>query len=106
MGKVPNGPADLMALSVQTTQLVVEAQTVMALRFLGMAGFWSVSPSENARMVNEKSDAFIRSASAATAAMMSGKRPDQIATAAIKPLRSKTRANSKRLTRAGPKKRT
>ncbi len=99
----PKGSMSYMALGVQSAQLLVEAQTVMALRMLGMAGLWTVSPAESTRMVFEKPDAFIRSASAATGAMLAGKRPDQVAAAAIKPLRRKTRANSRRLTRAGPK---
>lgn len=101
--RVPKGPLDMMSVGVQTAQLVAEAQMVMTLRILGMAGFWSVPPTESFRMVLEKPDAFVRSAYAASNAMLEGKRPDQIAEAAIRPLRRKTRANSKRLKRAGPR---
>ena len=92
----------MMSVGVQTAQMMAEAQMVMTMRLLGMAGFWAVPPSENFRMITEKPDAFVRSAFAASTAAMEGKRPDQVAQAAIKPLRRKTRANSKRLRRAGP----
>lgn len=100
----PKGSLSYYALSVQSAQMALEAQTVVALRLLGMAGLWAVPHADDMRMVLEKPDAFVRSATAASQAMLSGKRPDQIATAAIKPLRRKTRANARRLTRAGPRK--
>ena len=99
----PKGPFEMVSVGIQTAQLVAEAQMVMTMRLLGMAGFWSMPPSENLRMVLEKPDAFVRSAYAASNAAMMGKRPDQVAEAAIKPLRHKTRANSRRLRRAGPR---
>lgn len=102
---LPKGAFGMWSVGVQTAQMMIEAQTVMTLRMLGMAGAWSTAPSEGMRMVLEKPDAFIRSATSATEAIVTGKRPDQIAEAAIKPLRRKTKANSKRLRRAGPKRR-
>ena len=95
----------MWSVGLQTAQMMFEAQTVMTLRMLGMCGAWGTAPAESMRMVFEKPDAFIRSASSATEAMMLGKRPDQIAEAAIRPLRRKTKANAKRLRRAGPKRR-
>ena len=83
--------------------MVAEANAVIAMRLLGMVGLWSVTPAENDRMVSEKLEAFNRSAIAANHAAMSGQRPDQIAAAALKPVRQKTRANSKRLAKRGPK---
>ncbi|AZQ68877.1 antifreeze protein [Silicimonas algicola] len=84
-------------LSIRTAQMMAEAQMVMAYRMMGMAGVWPVSPSENARMMSEKIPAFISASGAATSAAMSGKRPDQILEAALRPIGLKTRANSRRL---------
>lgn len=93
-------PFDYWKLGFSSLQMFAEAQTVIALRLMGMQGFWPVATSETARMVEEKLPAFIRSGSAATEAAIRGKRPDQIAQAALRPIRARTRANAKRLTRA------
>ncbi|MEA5161091.1 MULTISPECIES: antifreeze protein [Cereibacter] len=90
----------LMALYWQTGLMVAEAQTVMTLRTLGMMGVLTPHPLENQRMVAEKSVAFAQAAQAATAAAMQGKRPDEVAAAALQPIRRRTRANAARLTRA------
>ncbi len=86
-------------LSMRTAQMMFEAQAVIGMRMLGMAGGWPVSPSENTRMIVEKGPAFMRASGAAMTAAMKGKRPDQIAEAALKPIGRKTRANAKRLSR-------
>ncbi len=100
MGNFPGfSPFGLFLTGIQTAQLAVEAQTVITLRLLGMAGLWPVSRTEMQRMWTEKPSAFVQSGGAATMAAMTGKRPDQIMDAAIKPLRAKTRANSRRLSR-------
>ena len=83
--------------------LAAEAQTVIALRTFGMIGLWNTGKSENRRMVDEKTEAFSHAAQAAAMAIARGQRPDQIALAAMKPLRRKTRPNVARLTKAGPK---
>ena len=51
-------------------------------------------------MIQEKGPAFLQAAGAATSAAMKGKRPDQIAEAALKPIGIKTRANARRLSKA------
>ena len=79
--------------------LMAEAQAVIAMRLLGMAGFWSVTPQEDARMVSEKIEALTRSGTDAATVALAGGRPDQIVAAAIRPIRRKTRANFKRLGR-------
>ncbi len=94
-------PMDLWLTGLQTTQMMVEAQGVIAMRLMGMAGLWSVAPSESTRMFTEKPAAFLLSASAATAAAMAGQRPDQVLAAAVRPIRVKTRANSRRLSKRG-----
>lgn len=92
-------PIAYWALGVRTAQMLVEANSVIAFRVLGMAGHWPVSPSENSRMVLEKGPAFIRAYGDAAQAMMKGKRPDEIAEAALRPISRKTRSNAKRLSR-------
>ncbi len=92
-------PFAYWSLGVRTAQMLAEAQSVMAMRMLGMAGGWPVSPSETSRMVTEKGPAFIRAYGDATRALMKGKRLDEVAEAALKPIGRKTRSNAKRLSR-------
>ncbi|EKE45279.1 Antifreeze protein, type I [Oceaniovalibus guishaninsula JLT2003] len=94
-------PLDLMRLGIATTTMMAQAQAVIAMRLCGMAGLWPVSASENTRMVSEKVAAMQSAASAANRAFLSGKRPDQIATAALRPIARKTRANATRLGKGG-----
>ena len=79
--------------------MMAEAQTVIALRTMGMMGVLPASPRENHTMMAEKGPAFVESAIAAGAAAMAGKTPDQIAQAAIRPIARRTGANVKRLTK-------
>jgi predicted lipoprotein len=95
--------ATLYRTQMAMMSLAAEANTVIALRTLGMMGLWNVARDEDQRMVSEKTDAFAKSAIAAGAAMARGASPDQIAMAAIRPLRHKTKPNVARLTKAGPK---
>ena len=99
----PASPFDLWTLGLNWTYMALEAQTVVALRVMGMAGVWSVTPHENNRMVSEKAKAFTESAWGAAKVASGGGRPDQVASAAIRPLRRTTRANSRRLVKRGPK---
>ena len=96
-------PAAYWAATVQVGMVVIEAQAVIAMRMMGMAGIWSVTPTEDARMVSEKFEALTRSATAAAHVAMRGGTPDKIAEAAIKPIRQTTRANAKRLRKRGIK---
>ncbi len=82
--------------------MLAEAQSVIAMRVMGWSGLWSVTSTENDRMLSEKTEAMTRSIQNATLAAMTGKRPDEIVNAAVKPLRQKTRANAKRLGKRGP----
>ncbi|SNX72042.1 hypothetical protein SAMN05878503_11194 [Cereibacter ovatus] len=95
--------ADMMKLSWQMGMMVVEAQTVMTLRTLGMMGVLTPHPQENQRMVAEKGVAFAQSAQAAAMAAMQGKHPHEVAAAALQPIRRRTRVNAARLTRAAKK---
>lgn len=95
----PYDPFAYWSLGLRTTQMLFEAQSVIGLRVLGSMGYWPISPSENVKMVSEKGPAFLRAYGAAATAAMKGKRPDQIADAALRPIGRKTRTNSRRLTR-------
>lgn len=96
-------PNQMMRLGLQTSMMMAEAQMVIAMRLMGMAGGWKVGPEENTRMVAEKSTAMVASSMAAGRAMMSGASPQAVALAALRPIRAKTRANARRLTKGGPK---
>lgn len=95
--------ADLWLLSVESAAMLAETQRVMAMRMLGWAGLWSVSPTETRRMIDEKAPAYAAATAAALRAMAAGGRPDQIATAALRPIRATTRSNAARLGKRGPK---
>ena len=97
-------PFQLWTLGLNTGVMMAEAQTVVVLRLWGMAGLWPVSPSETSRMVAEKWPAFLSAYGAAGAAAMKGHGPHRIAAAALRPIARKTRANSRRLVRARPRK--
>lgn len=77
--------------------LALEAQAVIGMRVLGMNGIWPVGKNENRKMLAEKPPAFARAAAAAVKNAASGGRPEQILTAAVKPLTRTVRANRKRL---------
>ena len=98
-------PLDLWSNAMQAGFILAEANAVISMRLLGMAGMWSVSPSENARMVSEKVYASTRALTDASKIALSGGRVDEISSAAMKPIRQKTRANTKRLAKRGPKRR-
>lgn len=92
-------PLKLMALNAKFVTLMLDAQAVMALRLMGMAGALPHANGENARMVDEKGPAMAKAYHAATKAAMAGRSPDQIMTAAMGPVSRKVRANRKRLTK-------
>ena len=77
--------------------LAFEAQAVIGMRVLGMSGAWPVGKNENRKMLAEKPPAFARAATAAARKAVSGGTPDEIITAAVKPLTTTARANRKRL---------
>ncbi|MBB3995143.1 hypothetical protein GGR95_002794 [Sulfitobacter undariae] len=89
--------------AVQMAHIMVEAQSVIGMRMMGMAGLWSVPKGEDETMVAEKLQAMTRASADATALMLRGGTPDQITAAALKPYRQKTRANAKRLGKRGLK---
>jgi hypothetical protein len=93
---------ELIRLSMQMGLMALESQRVVTMRLLGMGGMWNVAPTEDTRMVDEKSEAALASATAAGRAALQGKSAAGVALAALKPLRAKTKANAKRLTKRGP----
>ncbi len=92
-------PTDLFALQVRLATLALEAQSVIALRLMGMSGIIPAHRGENSRMVHEKGTALSKSMVAATRAMAAGHRPDQVMHAALTPLSARVRANRKRLSK-------
>ena len=96
-------PMDYWKNAMQIGFVLAEAQGVIAMRLMGLAGFWSVPKTENKRMLNEKVFAFVKGTTDASFAAAAGKSPDIVAALAIKPIRQATRANHKRLTKRGLK---
>lgn len=95
-------PARMIALSLKTGMMLMEAQAVIAMRMLGMMGMWRIGPSEVARMSSEKVAAVGQSAVAASQAALAGKPPAVIADLALKPIARRTRSNARRLAARGP----
>lgn len=94
-------PAEAIRLAMQSGMMMAEANMVIGMRLMGMGGMWRVTPAENTRMVQEKTDAAIASGAAMTRAMMAGQSPAKVALAGMKPVRAKTRANATRLAKRG-----
>lgn len=90
-------PSDLFSLQLKLTTLMAEAQTVMALRLLGMSGIIPARHDENERMLGEKGPAMAKAFAAGSKVMMAGGRPDQIMLAAMTPVSSRVTSNRKRL---------
>ncbi|QDY68967.1 antibiotic ABC transporter [Qingshengfaniella alkalisoli] len=96
-------PFDLWSLAVQTSWMMAEAQAVIWMRLMGMAGLWSVASSEQPRMFTEKVDAYMRAVAAAQRAAFDGASATRTAAVALKPYSSRTAGNVRRLSRCGPK---
>jgi hypothetical protein len=96
-------PKQAMRLASQSTRMLIEAQRVIAMRVAGMAGSWNVASDEDTRMVTEKQQAMLAASQAMMQATARGGSAGAVALAGLKPIRTRTRANSARLTKAGPK---
>ena len=92
-------PLALLQLQMNLASLALEAQTVIALRLMGLAGAIPSKPGEWNRMVGEKPAAFAESWMRAAEATVAGKTADAIMAAATKPLQRKVSANRRRLLR-------
>lgn len=93
--------AQWMRLGFDAARMMMEAQTVMGLRLMGMAGLMPAASGENLRMVTEKQAAFAEAGIEMTRAVMRGAGPASAMEAALRPIGRTTRANSRRLTRRG-----
>ncbi len=87
------------ALASDYGRMMMEANMVIGIRMMGMAGLWAMPAAELDRMIAEKQNAFTGSAIAATLSAMTGGTPEAIARAALGPIGRKTRSNVKRLTK-------
>jgi hypothetical protein len=92
-------PFAMLNLQAQMTTLMMDTQTVMALRLMGMSGAIPAKKGENDRMISEKGPAIVDAYAAGAKAMMAGSTPDQVMSAAMAPLSKKVSANRKRLTK-------
>lgn len=94
--------AEMLSLQVSLAMMTAEAASVVAMRMMGFAGVWSIPPSEAWQMVDEKGRALTRAQGGVAEAMLRGKTPAAIASAAVEPFRDATRSNSRRLAERGP----
>ena len=92
-------PVNVMRSTFAFWTMVAEANTVVTLRVLGLAGVLPADRAENGRMIAEKGPAFTAAMTAGGRAAMKGQTPDRIALAMIRPLGRKTRANVRRLSK-------
>lgn len=99
MARFPT-PFDFFRPTYTAGLMLMEAQMVIALRMLGLAGILPAAPGENMRMVTEKAQAAQEAGFAMARAIGAGADPGRIALAGLKPVRRRTRANAKRLSKA------
>ncbi|MCV2880742.1 hypothetical protein [Actibacterium sp. XHP0104] len=97
------GPLDIWRAWLEVGHLAVESHMVVSMRVLGLMGLWPVSNGENQRMVGEKLRAMAEVFEASQRSIWRGDRPDEMATAALRPIRRRTYVNSRRLTRRSAK---
>lgn len=93
-------PKTSVRLWAQFTRMAIEAQTVIGLRTAGMMGMMTQAPGEPFRMVAEKQAAATEAMFALAQAAGQGHSAEQMLAAALRPYGRRTRANSRRLTRA------
>ena len=96
-------PTPALRLAQQSTLMMAEAQRVIAMRMAGMAGTWNVTPGEDAQMMSEKTEAAVASGQAMMKTILAGGSAGAVVLAGLRPVRARTRANAKRLTKRGPK---
>ncbi|MEL6564988.1 MAG: antifreeze protein [Pseudomonadota bacterium] len=99
-------PFDMSANLMNLTYLLAETQAVVGMRVLGMIGAFPVGPTENKRMVAEKISAVTESQVAMWQGALRLQPPQTVLAAGIVPLRRKTRANARRLTKRALTQRT
>ena len=89
----------MMRLNIATARMMTEAQTVIGLRMLGMAGMVPSATDETPRMVTEKQTAFAKAGLAAATAVMTGRGPLAAYGSALGPIGRTTRSNVRRLSK-------
>ena len=92
-------PFDFIRPAMEASQIMAESHMVIGLRLAGLAGFWPMGQAETNRMMSEKVSASIDSAGAALKSGMAGDSLPDMAMAAMKPYRHKTKSNARRLQR-------
>lgn len=92
-------PFDFLRPAMEASRIMMESQMVIGLRLSGMAGFWPMEQAETNRMVSEKMSAGVDAAHAALRSGMAGGSLPDMAMAAMKLVRQKTRSNARRLQR-------
>jgi hypothetical protein len=89
-----------LVLSLRAIQIGVEAQTVVALRLMRLAGGGADAQDEAQRMVTEKIAALAEAQTAAVSAFLNGDRDHMVAAKALGAFKKRIRANKRRL--SGP----
>lgn len=100
---LPLTPHGYWRIVLRASQILTESHTVIALRLSGMAGLWPMAEVENQRMISEKLTAATQATHAAILTVAAGGSLSDIAMAAMKPVGQRTKANTKRLTKAARK---
>jgi hypothetical protein len=102
MNHLPTGPMGLgsawMSFAVSYSQMCVAAGEVIARRSLRMSQ-GNMSAPEALGMMMEKATAFVQASERAAVAAAGGADPLRIASAALHPIRAKTRSNVRKLRR-------
>jgi hypothetical protein len=89
-----------LSLGLTALQVGIEAQSVVALRLLRMAGGGAHAEAEASRMVTEKMLAAEEAQAAATAAMLRGRKGHAVAGKVLNVYKKPVRANRRRLSPA------
>ncbi|HMF23973.1 MAG TPA: hypothetical protein VKG24_17865 [Pseudolabrys sp.] len=87
------------SLSSQAALLGLEAQNVMALRFMRLASGGALAQSESARMVSEKILALGEAQTAAALATIKGGKTHHVTRKVMRVYKKRVRANRRRLTK-------
>ena len=88
-----------LGLAFKAIELVIEAQSVIALRMMRLAAGGARGRAEASRMVAEKVGALAEAQTAAAAAILTGRRQKVVAGKVLNTYKKRVRANRRRLTR-------
>jgi hypothetical protein len=93
----PSNVFDCLSAAARFCHLGVEAQNVITLRVMGLAGVWNTPIDESWRMMAEKPKTFIASGNEGAAAILAGKSAEKVVSATLEPLQQAARDNRLRL---------